>query len=92
MSGQTPSWGDLRPQQVPDEPEAPDRFSLLCAIVFTTPSGKELLDELRRRHIDRRMTPGADERSLRVAATEQHLVRGLELARDRGLVAVKKST
>lgn len=84
MSEQPPSWSDLNPT-----PQAshPDRKGELCAIVFTTPAGKELLSLLRAKHIDRSFNPLADERALRVMATEQHFVRELELARDRGLAA-----
>lgn len=78
-----PSWDDLeRPQA---QPPKEDRLAALCAEVFTSPSGKELLAELRRKYIDRNVNPLADERALRVIMAEQHLVRDLELARDRGL-------
>lgn len=75
-----PSWNDLNKQ-----PAAPadDVFDKLCVQVFSTPSGQALLAELRRRHIDRRMNPMADERALRVFATQQHFVRDLELACER---------
>lgn len=78
-----PNWNDLeRPQ-----PQAPkdDRFADICARIFTTPDGKELLSELRRKHFDLGGNPLAEDRALRVRATQQHFVRELELACERGL-------
>jgi hypothetical protein len=86
MSGH-PSWNDLEPQPAAAQE---DRLSNLCAMVFTTLSGKELLAELRRKHFDTGGNPLADDRALRVRATQQHFVRELELARDRGLKANTK--
>lgn len=85
MTEQPKSWSDLD-RQHPSQPKE-DRFAILCAQVFTQPSGRELLAELRRKYIDRPMNPLADERALRVLAAEQHFVRELELARDRGVKA-----
>lgn len=78
-----PNWGDLGGAQ----PQAPkeDRLSEICARLFTSPDGKELLTELRRRYFENGGNPLAEERALRVRATQQHFVRELELACERGL-------
>lgn len=87
MSDQPPSWSDLNrlPQPVVD-----DEFATLCAQVFTMPSGKALLAALRKRYFDNPGNPLADERALRVRITQQHFVRELELACERGLNASAK--
>ena len=83
------SWSDLQPQRQ-QAPRENTEFDILCANVFGSGSGKAMLDELRRRHIDRPMNLQADDRALRVLATEQHFVRALELACERGLKANAK--
>ncbi len=84
----TPSWEDLQKRDT--APPADELFVKLCTQVFSTASGKALLAELRRKHIDRPMNPIADERALRVAATEHRFVRDLELTVERGLKAASK--
>lgn len=79
-----PSWNDLEKPQSPAPKE--DRIADICARLLTTPDGKELLAELRRKYFDGG-NPLAEERALRVLATQQHFVRELERARDRGLAA-----
>lgn len=86
-----PSWSDLG-RQPARTPRENTEFDILCANVFGSGSGRALLDELRRRHIDRPMNPLADDRALRVLATEQHFVRALELACERGLKPKPKAT
>lgn len=79
----TASWNDVGPQQALGPTE--DRLSEICAQVFTTPAGKELLVELRKKYFELGGNPMAEERALRVRATQQQFVRDLELACDRGL-------
>lgn len=83
-----PSWSDL--ERKPAGPPKDTRLSEICARVFTTPDGRELLAELRRLHFDSFASPAADERALRVRATQQNFVWELEQARDRGLAAAAK--
>jgi hypothetical protein len=80
-----PSWDDLGPQKPPEPKD--DRFTALCAEVFTSPAGKALLEEMRRKYFEQGQNPLADERALRVFVSQQHFVRELERARDRGLKA-----
>jgi hypothetical protein len=84
-----PSWNDLnRTEPEPRE----DRLGDICARVFTTPAGKELLAELRRRYFENAIPPTISEPALRVRAAQQHLIRELEIARDRGLKAAAAKT
>jgi hypothetical protein len=85
-----PSWNDLKP--APPTPREASEFDILCANVLATGSGRQLLDELRRRHVERPMNLQASDRALLVLATEQHFVRELELACERGLKAKPKAT
>lgn len=87
MSDQPRSWGDLNKQP---QPVVDDEFAILCAQVFTAPSGKALLAALRKRYFDNPGNPLAEERALRVRATQQHFIRELELACERGLNASAK--
>jgi hypothetical protein len=85
-----PSWSDLRATE--PQVQQPDRLSEICASVFTTTSGKDLLKELRRRYFENVGSPLADERALRVRATQQHFIRDLELACERGLKAAARAS
>jgi hypothetical protein len=85
-----PSWNDLKP--APQTPREASEFDILCANVLASGSGRQLLDELRRRHVDRPFNLAASERALLVMATEQHFVRELELACERGLKAKPEAT
>lgn len=80
-----PSWNDLGSQ--PAAAPKDDRLAELCAEVFTSSAGKLLLLELRRRYFEQGQNPLADERALRLFVSQQHFVRELERARDRGLKA-----
>lgn len=89
MSEQPPSWEDLR--RGPQQPaSATAEFDEACAHVFTSAAGKRLMKELRRRFVEAPFSPSADERALRVRATQQHFVRDLEIACDRGIAARAK--
>lgn len=81
-----PSWDNFVQREERGE-RAPSRLDEICAQLFTTPDGRELLIELRKLHFDSIQSPLADERALRVRIARQHFVRELELARDRGLAA-----
>lgn len=60
----------------------------LCAAVFTTPSGRDLLLKLREEHVDRRHGPAVPSDVLRFYEGQRQLVLGLELQRDKGLLAL----
>lgn len=81
MSEQPPSWTDLNKREAAP---ADDEFATLCAQVFTSPPGKALLAALRKRYFDSPGNPHAAEPVLRVRATQQHFVRELEIACERG--------
>lgn len=86
------SWDSLQqPGGAPKGPQPDAEFAILCAQVFTAPSGKALLAALRKRYFDNPGNPLAAEPALRVRATQQHFIRELELACERGLAAPKKS-
>jgi hypothetical protein len=84
-----PSWSDLErlPQQAPPRDI---EFDQLCAEIFTAPAGKQLLASLRARHFDSPFSPMAPERALLVRIVQQHFVRELETACERGLKANAK--
>jgi hypothetical protein len=86
-----PAWNEFEAKRGPAAPAAgvaDQDFDGLCAQVFTTTAGRELLAALRDRYIELLENPGAPEATLRVRAAQQRLVRDLELARDRGLEAI----
>jgi hypothetical protein len=83
-----PNWNDLN--RTPPAPRE-DRIADICARVFITPAGKELLEELRRRYFENGDNPLMAADALRVRAAQQHFVRELERARDRGLAAAVKA-
>lgn len=84
-----PSWDDL--QRRPDAaPTADSEFDSICARLLTGPDGRRLLALFRKRYFDAPANPLADERALRVRATQQQFVRDLELACERGLAAAAK--
>lgn len=78
-----PSWNDLARQ--PAAAPRDDKLAQLCAEVFTSPAGKELLAEWKKRWFDLGDTPYADERALRVRAGIQHFLNEIERATARGL-------
>jgi hypothetical protein len=88
MSEQPPSWSDLNaaPAQIAKD----DRFSEVCALIFSGGPGRELLAMLRARHFDSHISPLADQRALAARIVLQQFVRELETACERGLQA--KST
>lgn len=86
-----PSWSDLQ-RPSPKSSAADNEFDALCARMFITADGKELLASLRRKHFEHGGNPLADERALRVRAAQQQFVRDIEIARDRGLAAAVKQT
>lgn len=84
------SWDEFERRQaeqtVTEKPNPDrDRFFELCATVFSTGSGAELLQELRRITIERRTPIGASEAVLREIEATRHFVSDLVRARDRGL-------
>lgn len=78
------NWNDLDRQQ--PVPKA-DRIAELCAEVFTSPAGKELLAEWRRLHFEAGDNPVMDDKTLRVRAAKQHFINEIERKRDVGLKA-----
>lgn len=85
-----PSWDEFKEQTLAKIVPSDDQYDAVCARLFTTPDGKLLLAELRKSLFDGPFNPLGDERALRVRAAQQHLVRGFELARDRGLIAMSR--
>lgn len=84
----TASWNDLaQPGAEARAPKPDNEFDAVCAEVFTSGSGKRLLAALRKRYFEMGGNPLADERALRLRATQQHFVRELETACERGLEA-----
>jgi len=80
-----PSWNELEKRQAAEPRDT--RFDEACVRVFTSPDGKALLAELRRKYFEHGQNPVADDRALRVQITQQHFVRELERACERGLKA-----
>lgn len=86
-----PSWSNFQSgSAVGKAPPVDNEFDAVCAEVFTSGSGKRLLAALRKKHFDTGGNPMADERALRVRSTQQHFVRELEAACERGLEANKR--
>ncbi|MCK1585480.1 hypothetical protein IVB03_39490 [Bradyrhizobium sp. 168] len=81
----TESWSDFGPREAPAQSNS--RLNEICARVFTTAAGKELLAELRRQHFETPFSPLAPDRALALRISQQHFVRELELACERGLKA-----
>jgi hypothetical protein len=80
------SWSDLEKPQA--QPPVNDRFNEVCALVFSSGAGKELLGLLRTKYFDAPMNQLADERALRLRINQQQFVRELETACERGTVAL----
>jgi hypothetical protein len=83
-----PTWDDLRrPLERDTVRESGDvaRFAELCAVVFAGGPGKELMEMIRARHVERRVPPGASEAVLREAEAVRGFIFELERARERGL-------
>lgn len=88
-----PTWDDLRrPTEREPVRESEDvaRFATLCASIFSVGVGKELMDMMRARYIERRVPPGASEAMLREAEAVRGFIFEIERARDRGLVLLQK--
>ena len=81
------SWNTLT-AAAPPRPDS--EFDAVCADVFTTNSGKKLLALLRKKHFDSPFNQLAPDRALQVRIDNQHFVRDLETARERGLAAAAK--
>lgn len=76
--------------QTDGTPASADRMANLCALTFTTPAGRELLDLLRAEVIERRVAREVTEASLRFVEAQRQLVLQLEHMRDAGLDAMAK--
>jgi hypothetical protein len=85
MTEQPPSWSDLN--RAPEPAPKDDRFSEVCALIFSGGPGRELLAMLRAKHFDSRIDPLADQRALLARIVLQQFVRDLETACERGLQA-----
>lgn len=92
----TPSWDefDRGRQAEVSAPSADGRnFFELCAIVFSSGPGRELLAAMRARTIEQRTPANAPDTVLREAEAQRRFVADLELACARGaeLLAAKKA-
>lgn len=90
----TPTWNDLQrsDQQQPARPSPSAlRHDELCALVFSAGHGRELIDLLRARHVERRLPPGAPDAILREVEAVRGFILDLERARDRGLETIKNA-
>jgi hypothetical protein len=85
-----PSWNDLSRGQPQAAPKSDNEFDAVCAEVFTSGSGKRLLAALRKKHFDSPFNQLAPDRALQVRIDNQHFVRELEAACERGLAANQK--
>lgn len=82
------TWEDLRqPAAEAAKPETDEtrRYNELCAAVFSTGLGAELLEAMRTRTIDKRTHPRSSEAELREDEAVRRYVASLEESRDRGL-------
>lgn len=87
------TWDQLSTTAKPPAPaEAPDahRYNDLCAAVFTSAAGKELMILMRARTIEMRSRPGAPEAELREHEAMRRFVADIETACERGLKARTK--
>lgn len=82
------SWNDLAPKEKP-EPTA-NEMDRLCAQVFSTGAGHDLLQKLRILYIDKVLPSTADHRALGDLNAQRQLVRRLEDATERGNKALAK--
>lgn len=89
MNEQPPSWSDLNVTPPPVVKD--DRFSEVCALIFSSGPGRELLSMLRAKHFDSHISPLADQRALAARIVLQQFVRELEIACERGLQAKRKA-
>lgn len=83
-----PNWGEFERRQSGPAAEASaerQSFDEICARVFTTPDGRDLLKYLYALYVDRRLPPQAPDAALREAEAQRRLVADLETARDAGL-------
>lgn len=82
-----PRWSEFERRQVPAEasPQTNDTFEDVCARVFTSGDGRELLKHLYAQYIDRSCRPLASEAELREAEAKRALIRDLETRRDAGI-------
>lgn len=90
MTGEA-SWEKLQGRSQPED-AAPTRIDELCAQIFSTNPGKELLDLLHAKHVDKKSRTGALEAHLREEAAYRNFVLDLEAARDKGLAATSKAS
>lgn len=89
-----PTWDDLRRSPEPDvqrESASVERYAELCSAVFTTGSGKDLMEMMRSRYVERRAPAGSSEAVLREMEAVRGFIFELERARDRGLEALGKA-
>lgn len=84
------SWDEFKEQTLAKVPVSDSQLDAICARLFTSGDGKMLLAELRKIYFDAPFSPIADERALRVRAAQQHFIRQLEIACQRGLNAVSR--
>jgi hypothetical protein len=78
-------------EQPAKPPAEYDRFNDLCATVFTTADGKELLRLMHANTIDKRSPERSTEPQLREDEAKRWYVASLERARDKGLDARAKA-
>jgi hypothetical protein len=82
-----PHWGEFENRRKASPP-AEDAVDELCARIFTTPDGQNLLAFLRSITKERALPPNATSDELRDLEGQRRLVDNLEKARERGLAAL----
>lgn len=85
------NWNEFRQRGGGTQASEPDDdFDIVCMQALTGQAGRQFLEALRQRFIERPENPMSTEAVLRVRVTQQQFVRDLEAARDRGNEAVKR--
>jgi hypothetical protein len=90
-----PSWDELsRPGPKEGGQESPEqkRFAELCATVFSSGAGAELIKLMRARTIERRTPANAPDYQFRGDEAVRRFVEDIETQRDRGIAAKPKAT
>lgn len=85
-----PNWGDLNRKAEPPSNEERARLFELCAEVFSSAPGRQLMVLLRKTTIETRTPYNADEATLRTMEARRGLVFDMEKWRDAGLAMTTK--
>lgn len=87
----TPTWGALMPPDSAAAQARDDVKAMLCARVFSSADGAELMAIMRKETIERVLHASTvSESALRTLEAQRQFVRDIELARDRGLAAAAR--